>query len=161
MRRGASSSQRGGIAVGDGLAETRVKDRAVRQPNKATKLSTIRATTTPPVNQRDRILWGVFPEGTVIAPSVVARPGTPSNCPLLAFMPGPTNPALTAYIAASVRVVTPILAKILRRCTLTVFVLIYSEDAISLLLTPVATRNKISLSRSLRSLMSVINRSRP
>jgi hypothetical protein len=65
-----------------------------------------------------------------------------------------TRPWLMAYKAASVRESTPILAKILRRWTLTVFGEMNNFRAISLLLRPVATSRRISSSRSLRSLFS-------
>jgi hypothetical protein len=68
-----------------------------------------------------------------------------------------TTPCSTPYITASVRDATPVFSKILLRCTLTVFGLIVSSWAISRLVRPVATRRRISFSRTLNGLFSVMN----
>ena len=60
-----------------------------------------------------------------------------------------TKPLRTANTVASVRDVTPILPKILRRWTLTVLMLIFSWYAICWFVAPVATNRRISRSRSL------------
>src|SRR5690554_4922178 len=99
-------------------------------------------------------------DGTLIWPLSTCRafPSAPSLSSAAGRIEAPLGTRLfaTAYMAASVRELTPIFAKILRRCTFTVLALMYSFCAISLLLAPVATRLNISSSRSLSSICSVI-----
>ena len=63
----------------------------------------------------------------------------------------PVRPFRSAQRAAWVRSVTPIVRKTLVRCALTVFSLIESRRAMSLLLSPSASRSSTSRSRSERA----------
>ncbi len=133
---------------------------AWRQMNR--EITTTRATSNIPINTVQEGVNPAFLGRSARAPVPVLRLPSPG----LTVMPSPsgdvigsTKPALTAYIAASVREATPILAKILRKWTFTVLELIYKSRAISLLLAPVATKCRISRSRSLNSLISGMKRS--